>query len=170
MKKAQLQHVFLYLFALVVIGALVIIGYKSITKITAAGCDAGKETFKSELLSLIDQYDSRGSQHLEKLSVPCGFNKLCFLDSDAILKSVPISTNQLPKIIQDAQSSQAHTNLWINQGTSWEAVGWSEKVEVGVEAASGIDPNWICISAKGNAFNVQFNGLGRRTRVSIPTP
>ncbi|MEK6963980.1 MAG: hypothetical protein AABX70_06120 [Nanoarchaeota archaeon] len=170
MKKAQLQQAFFYIFAIVIIGALVLIGYKAITKITVAGCEAGKETFKSGLLSLVEQYDARGSQHIEKLSAPCSFNKLCFLDSDAILNSAPTSTTQLPKIIEDAQASQTHTNMWINHGTSWEAIGWSEKVEIGVDPSTSIDPNWICITSRGSTFNVQFNGLGRRTRVGLPTP
>ncbi len=171
MKKAQLQHVFFYLFAILIVGALLLIGYKAITKITTAGCDAGKETFKSELMGMLEQYDTRGSQHMEKLSAPCGFNKLCFLDADAIIGN-PIQGigANAPALLKDAQAGQSHTNVWINKDTTWESVGWSEKIEIGLDPATGIDPNWICIPTHGSTFNVQFNGLGRRTRVSILTP
>ncbi len=160
--KAQTQHVFLYLFAIIIIGALVLIGYKSISKITSAGCDAGKETFKSQLLSMLEQYDSRGSLHTEKLSVPCSFTKLCFLDSDTILGSEGVSPSA-PKIIQDTQSSRSHTNIWINKGTAWEAAGWSEKVEI------RSDDHFVCIQARGGTFPLQFNGTGRKTSIGIPS-
>src|SRR3989338_578158 len=159
--KAQTQHVFLYLFALFIIGALVLIGYKAITRITTAGCDAGKETFKSELINLIEQYDTKGSSHLEKMSTHCSFTQLCFLDSDVILDSAPLASNA-PLIVKDAQTSQSHTNLWLNKGDSWESIGWSEKVEIESTA------NYLCIKARGGTFPVQFKGLGRRTRVALP--
>ena len=166
-KKSQIEHVFLYAFVLLVMGVLAVIGYKSISKITSAGCDAERATFRMDMISMLEKYDTRESVHIEKLKTPCSYRKICFLDADVILGNEGVpgtgpcnpASSPTPCLIRDAAITKTKSNVFLNKESSWEAIGFSEKVEVNATE------NFLCVNVKGSYFNIQFNGLGRRTRV-----
>ncbi len=81
-KRSQVQsQVFIYLLILIVIGATILFGYDSLSKLTKQGKDTQTEQFKTQLRNDITGIAPNfGSVKLKSYSIP-GITKVCFGDA-----------------------------------------------------------------------------------------
>lgn len=156
MKKGQIQQVFIYLLTIVAVGMVLLIGYRAIGGLMAKGCDVEKATFKSTLESYIDKYADFGSYHLENMKAPCSFAEVCFVSSDEIGTDPFTSTNP---IIKDSVESGIEENIFLVKTEVTEPFGYMEEIEV--------EDGVVCIENSNGKFKIAFEGLGRKTNISI---
>ncbi len=77
MKKGQAQQVFIYLMVIIVVGALLLVGYRSIDNIMSRGDEVEMARFKSDLLNDLDRTTSHGTVRNVDYRMS-GVGKLCF--------------------------------------------------------------------------------------------
>ncbi|MBU0665813.1 MAG: hypothetical protein ABIC91_01350 [Nanoarchaeota archaeon] len=158
MKKAQIQQTFIYILTIILVGIILLIGYKSIGSIMSKGCDVEKTTFKSDIKALVERYNSYGSLNREEMNAPCDYSKVCFVDANEVGVGTFTTTN---KIIKDSVNAGIEQNIFlIKEGSPsiTEPIGFSEAIKV--------DSKIICINETNNKFKIQFEGTGKYTKIS----
>jgi len=167
-RRAQVSQVFTYLITILVIGVIVVVGYKGIAWIMKTNCEHGRLSFEKSLLEFIDEYSDLGV-HQESLSVPCNVREVCFADSrfcseDITERPPPIATYEtkgadrvIISTVEDCTASTA--NIFI-KGENTEPIGFAGKLVLNEQ-----DFPFKCFPAKSGKFKFLFRGLGRKTQV-----
>ena len=82
MKKAQASQVFLYAIGIIIVGLVLLLGYKGIASLTSATDKGVFEQFKHELQNDIDSGSSYNRQSTRTYTVPGDYQVMCFADKD----------------------------------------------------------------------------------------
>jgi|TARA_Y100000310_G_scaffold276363_1_gene293440 hypothetical protein len=153
--RGQIQQVFIYLLTIIVVGLILLIGYKSIGGIMKKGCEVEKATFKVDIESFISKYNSYGSVHTESLKAPCSYAQICFVDKDILDNNNFNSSNP---IIESSVRAGIEENIFLVKKEVTDAVGFMEEINV--------DEEIVCINNTGGKFKIRFEGLGKETGIS----
>ena len=79
--KGQVQHVFIYILTIIVVGLILLLGYKSIGGLMGQGCDVERATFASDLESKIESFsDTALNAVKEKANDIFAATKLTWID------------------------------------------------------------------------------------------
>ena len=81
MRKAQAQHALYYIFALLIIGLLILIGYKGTDQVQTRGAETNLLQFETQLRSDLETIQSRYGAYVENTYfLPESFDEICFID------------------------------------------------------------------------------------------
>jgi len=157
--KGQIQHAFLFILFILVVGFMAVIGYGAIKDIFSGSCDLDRVTFSDKISNMFERYDDYGSLHKEQIKLPCGALKICFVDSSVYgggWTNLPVLPDRdLQKIIRTAESEKF--NIFI-QGELPEPIGYSNKIRVD-------SAEFVCFSSQSGVINLVFKGEGQGTLV-----
>lgn len=153
--KGQIQQVFIYILAIIIVGLILLIGYKAINGMIQKSCDVQKTNFQTDIRVMIDRYNDYGSTHVKEINTPCGYFQVCFVDSEKI--GEPITTSNT--IIKNSVHDNVSQNIFMMKADITEPIGYDEKIQV----EGGI----ICINSSSGKFNIKFTGLGKKVRISL---
>jgi len=166
MPKAQISQVFTYIMILLVVGVLIVIGYKGIALIMSKQCDHQRIVFERVLMDFIDEYTDAGSVHEETLKAPCGVKEVCFADSDFCPRESSLLTlTGVPDddvVIQDG-ISKCTANIFIKAEFT-ETLRTTTKTFSGKISISG-NTHFVCFKSKNSNFKFVFTGLGSKTQI-----
>ncbi len=112
MKKAEAQQVFIYIMAILIVGAILLIGVRSIMNIFDRACEVDETAFKRDIEDLLNRYSRYGSIGYETLRVPCNYDDLIFINTD---NCDDINQDDYP-IIRNECEAQTGNNVFIQQG------------------------------------------------------
>ena len=161
MKKAQLNQVFIYLMVIIVVGAVLLIGYSAWLNIIKQACLVEQETFKSEIRDRIDTYSEYWAVGQVSLQAPCDFETLCFVNSSP-------DTAELAKYPTMEVEVQERTGNRIFLLKSKQTVPIpTEMPELVVEDGAGL--GMVCITKKSGQFSFTLKGI-QRGRLSVSAP
>lgn len=168
MKKSQISQVFTYIASTLVIGLIVIIGYKAIDMMMGKQCEAQRAIFERDMLNFIDEYSDYGSVHEEIIKVPCGTKEICFADAihfgyycNGSYYSDPTIgwfTND-PVIISAVEDCKA--NIFLKREfteTFNNPIKLSDKIRLNGEP-------FQCFKVTNSQFKLVFSGLGSKTMI-----
>lgn len=152
MTKAQTQQVFLYLLAAIMIGVIVLIGYKSITTVTTHSCEAQKIEFMTTLRDIAETNHVYGVRKLIKIQPPCGYSTLCIINSSSNRGNKPLN---MPSILDTAWRNGVAQNIYISRSGTHN-----------LEALGTIDyfatpKGFVCINTTNGLFQFIVEGTGR---------
>ncbi|NQU98090.1 hypothetical protein HQ533_01370 [Candidatus Woesearchaeota archaeon] len=156
MRKGQIQQVFIYIVAIVIVGIILLIGYRAISGLTDKACQVEKTTFKSSLESYITKYSSYGSLHRESLNAPCSYANVCFVNTTAIIDEETLT--QGPDVIKNSVKDGIEQNIFLVKSNFTEPFGFMTEIEV--------EKKIICINNTNGKFYIKFEGLGKKTIIS----
>jgi hypothetical protein len=169
LRKAQANQIFTYIVAMLVVGLLVVFGYKAIDMMLSKQCDAKKALFEKNLLDFLDEYSDYGSVHEEFITLPCGSKELCFVDAAYFCSGPPPNYDSIyaytsdPVIIAAIEETSGCTaNIFI-KGEFTETLMSQNKFSDKVSLEEG-NP-FRCFEAKSGQVKLIFSGLGRKTRI-----
>jgi len=161
-RKAQISQVFTYLVIILVVGVILIMGYKGIAWIMNTRCEQQRISFEKSLLGFIDEYSDKGSVHEEVLRAPCNVREVCFVDSVYYDGSKYLSPDN-DKIKNDSvvvsHVRDKTDNVFVRTEFT-EPIGFSSKLSL-----SQSDQPFTCFKPKNGDFKFLFTGLGRKTMV-----
>jgi hypothetical protein len=160
-RQAQISQVFTYLIIILVIGVIVIFGYKGITWILQSQCEHQRAVFEKSILDLFDEYTDKGSVHEETLKAPCTVEEVCFIDSQYYdLNAPPLDITLLggDAVLKSAVDDRAQNVFFKTKFT--EPIGFSNKI-----ALRDDEQPYKCFKPKSGEFKFLFTGLGKKTRI-----
>ncbi len=164
-RKAQINHVFMFLIAIMIIGAIALIGMRSINGIMKDKCTADIIIFKNEITEKIASNNDYGSVNYEKISAPCKYYTLCLVDAQTIKNPLLLTGMGYPgeQIIRDSVKDGVEKNIFLIGKDEVRSIGYVKQLKLS-------DPsNVTCIRKKAGVFNLLLKGQGRLTEVSEKT-
>ncbi|MFH1506304.1 MAG: hypothetical protein ABIE94_04955 [archaeon] len=153
-KKGQMQHVFIYILTIVIVGLILLMGYRIIGNTIKQGCEVEHIQFTSDILSFADKHDTFGSYHKELIPVPCEFDQICFVDSQFVKDGRNSTSGNI--IIDDSVTDKVYKNIFL-VGKTTLPVGYVGKIQVST--------GYICVDATADKFKVAFRGTGKATQI-----
>lgn len=115
MKKAQLNQIFVYIFALVVIGGIILAGYSMISSLSkskeATDIEVLKSGLKKDVQSAMAEYGN--SRNFTKI-ISSKYKTICFADpsqNQTILNNPGL--NPLNSIVKDSLESNSANNIFL---------------------------------------------------------
>jgi len=154
--KGQIQQVFIYILTIIIVGLILLIGYRAIGGLMEKGCKVEMTTFKSNLESFITKYSSYGSFHEETMKAPCSFASICFVDTQDIEDGTDFPT--APEVIRQSVLDNIQENIFLFKTEVTEPAGFMSEIHV--------DDGMICINNSNGNFYIAFHGLGKKTNIS----
>jgi len=173
MRTGQIQgQVFIYILTIIVVGLLLLFGYRFFQGLLSQGCDVQEIQFKTDIENQLRQNIGYQSVTPIALDAPCGFSTVCFADSNSILtlagSKIPSAfdfTNSPTQLafVQDSLQSNVKRNVFLLKpdGSLNTRSIFSENV-----IANDSVRNYTCMDAKNNKFNILLTGTGRAVNVS----
>ncbi|MCH8067368.1 MAG: hypothetical protein IIC69_02190 [Nanoarchaeota archaeon] len=157
-KRAQLNNIFIYVFALVVIGFIFIMGYNYITAtqedITRTDLILLKDKLTSDIKAISSDY---GSSRRVSYSVP-GSAELCLFDldkKDEILSNPPADFDLL---IKDILESNVKKNIFVTSPSIFESY-YIGDIEIN-------EPYFHCFKPLAGKVSFVIEGAGNKALIS----
>ncbi len=160
--KGQVSgQIFVYIFALIVASATLLMGYNYLQKLTDEGKKADIAMFQKNLASDIKSAQGYGTELKSKRysSIPPQYKELCFAELEGITSSDAARIDKTT--IKNSVTSKARKNvfLWPQSGESFFYV---ENIAV--------QNKYACFKALKGVVKVNMTGCGDRTIISsIPS-
>jgi hypothetical protein len=151
--KGQIQQVFIYILTIIVVGLILLVGYKAIINIMEKSCDVETTKFASSLEESIGRYTDSGSFHTVDLKAPCETLEVCFVDPDTT------SINSGYAIIDDSVNAGIKQNIFLIKPGLIEPFGYFPSIDV--------QSNILCVENTNGFIRMSFEGLGQKTRVTV---
>ncbi|RJQ17578.1 hypothetical protein C4573_01210 [Candidatus Woesearchaeota archaeon] len=154
--KAQIAgQIFIYILAIIVVGIIILIGYRYIGKLTALKCDAEISTFGKQINDAVEQYDAYGSLGNIELAVPCKYQEVCFVDAAAVESGNSAGIDN--GFIKQSVESKIQMNVFL-LGDNLKPVSYNAHIIV--------PETMVCIDADGKQFFLELKGLNGKTSLN----
>lgn len=162
MKKAQMQQMFVFLMAAIVIISTVYIGYRLFSGFSDAGCDTIKAKFTNDIGDILQESSSFGSRAIKTIRPSCNAAQLCFVDTNAINDAISGDMTKTNSVSDDAiraiVSSGVKTNIFLKDDVGLQPVGYDEMITVQA-------PYFICFNNTPKGFVFKTEGQGNAVNI-----
>lgn len=171
MRSGQIGgEIFIYILAILIIGTIVIFGYKKAVELKEKGEDISVLQFKKQLESLIQSSMGSGNVFVEELPLPGGFSKICFIDRGKTNPSPEPSSDDLPSLVYNSWKDDVDKNIFLLQGSKVESF-YIDKDRLKVDASTkknckGDSDLYLCCNALNGKVKLKFSGKGRVTFIA----
>ena len=156
-KKGQTHQVFTYIMVIIVVGAVLILGIRSIGNILGKACEVDEVTFKRDIENILSKYTRSGNTGYETIRVPCNYEEICFLDSD-----IDNCDGIQNKIINQECEAGTGNNVFISKGGFTEPLFSIENINIDYK-----NKKFVCIEPTGKHYYIKLEGIGRgKTKIS----
>jgi len=166
MKKGQIAgQVFIYIMAVIVVGAIALIGYQAIAGIMSKSCDVEKINFRTDINAMIEKYTSYGSVNIKVIPAPCSYDTIYFIDKSDIGTGSASTFTCQNKIIEDSVTGGAEENIFAVSGQKTIGLGYSDLISLN---STYTIPSGKCleINQSNKNFHITFSGEGATTQIS----
>ncbi|MFA6073077.1 MAG: hypothetical protein WC758_03120 [Candidatus Woesearchaeota archaeon] len=150
--KGQTQQVFIYIMVILVVGGVLLFGYKSINNIIGKSCDVDQVTFQTQLKQTLEKNSGYGDISTKPIKVPCGFDELCFVNS------TDVDTSNLNQLIVQEIIAQTGNNVFLVNGNDVKALYGLDFLVV---PGNNTNKGSLCIKSVGGNFNLVLEGIGK---------
>jgi len=177
-QAGQIPQLFIFLAAILVIGATIVIGMKLFSGLKGTACEANDVTFQREVKNLINERITLGSRGIATLSPPCDAIALCFVDAGAIEDesargNIEYPDETLPedkdKTILASVKAGSTTNIFLRQKDRAIDAGYDERIILRKKPTDDPSETILCIPLDAGEFKFKTQGFGRFISFSKPS-
>jgi hypothetical protein len=157
-KKAQISQAFVYIAAVLVIGAIIVLGFKGLGLIFKTNCEGQRLDFERDLESFLDEYSEYGTVQEKTLTLPCKAEKICFVDYEYVKNvGASLQNDQLdPVMLSNIHDGTG--NVFI-KGEFTEKISLSNKVAIDNDKV-------LCVNASYGKVRLVFSGTGKAALIT----
>lgn len=187
--KSQVNQMFIFIFSLIIIGVVVLVGVKSIGGLVEDKCTVDYVTFQDKIIEAISLSNDYGSVKQHKIPAPCDFDVVCMADfghwADPIdpnhqgavstIKNAP--AYNVKELMKMSVNDGVQKNVFAMKSDEVRPAGYAEELQVSPTDVNDYDSDVhytndrkdiICIESKNGYFTFKTRGLGRYTLVMKP--
>ena len=180
-KKSQMSvgQIFTYVIAIIVVGFVMLFGYKSIADLREKGKEADYIQFKSQLTAAIKLTKGYGDVSQEIMSIPESYTEICFVSYYIETAGTPssfTSNRDISKpIIENSVDDGVKKNIFLVRGNGDIESFFMDNVKVSPTlgpngpAANDPDRNFGCIQSTAGNIKIKFEGKGDKTQIDTYT-
>lgn len=154
MKTGQMHQTFIYIFVVIVVGVLLIIGYQAIINIMMQGCEVEKTTFVGDLKTRLDNSRAENTRINDAMGAPCNYEEICFAHSDKTIAETSEVMNK-DSVIKNNVNEETGFNVFLRRKGETEAILQMENMEILSDGSVYGDITYdgiICIPTQGGKF------------------
>lgn len=157
-KRSQANQVFIYILSVIIIGIILLFGYRAISQFGEKAEQVSYIKFKTDIQSIVRTMSSDyGSVKREEFIVGSVYKQICFVDSDATVSTL---SDDIHPVIKDMVGSGVDKNTFLMTDSIEESFNVG-KLEVDDDGPD----SFICINSINGRIKVEFEGLGDRTKI-----
>jgi len=158
-KRGQIQgEFFRYFLVVFAVAFMVIMGIVIINKLRSTSCTASMEVFKEDLKNSVKElHGDLGSISEEDLQVPCGVEKVYFVDLDKDTTKLSTSLTEYP-LLQDAIASNTGQNVFLIKEDQVVESFYAGDIELQ-------KPYYVCSETDKRDLDLYLGGRGTSTEV-----
>lgn len=156
-KKAQVERIFVWFLAIIMLALILFFGYNAIAKTTQKGCEAQLILFEKRFTADIESmYAQQGSVVEKSYSVPCGVDRIYFVD---IGRDVSFSSlSDYPEIMDSLNVTGTGKNVFLIKGGEVYRSFSGGDMEIA-------NPYFDCYITKTGALGLFLEGKAGRTGI-----
>ena len=155
MNKAQASQTFIYLAAVIVVGAIMLLGYQGISEVLDRGCEVQKQTFTDELVMFLQESTRRGTIKTYNEMPPCDIQEVCFVDQENDSLEDAEDNGDYPGIIRDDISAGVPNTVYMREGNLFTDISQFAGIRLDSKAVA-------CFNASQTGrITFSTEGLGR---------
>jgi hypothetical protein len=155
MRKAQVKQVFIYIITILIIGLLILFGYRAINSMIQKSCQVEMIQFKGDVESMINDNNAFGSVTNFDLVAPCDYTEICLVNANNIGDDEFTMPHSL---ITESVKSNISVNVFlIKKDVIMPVQPLLERLET--------EEDYVCRNATNKKFKFLLNGQGRTTLV-----
>ena len=163
MKKGQIQaQVFVCVLAMLVIGMVLLYGYRSIATMQERAKQVDILTLKNDVIKAVEKVSNDyGTVRAPTFNIPKEYTEICFIDID---HSPPAELQSEHPLIYEAWEDES-ANVFIVKDLVDESfmVGESDSSLIHIE-----NPRYICFEIINGRVKVKLEGTGGKAKLSQP--
>lgn len=156
--RAQMQQVFLFLMAAIVIVATIFLGMRLFGSVSGTACDASDADFRTSLRTELDQSATYGSRRTISIDAPCDTERVCFVDATLIAGSASLGFTSDDATMTAIVRNGVQTNIFLRKEQGMMEAGYDERIVV----AGG----YACAAPENGQVSFRTEGLGRFVRIT----
>ena len=162
-KRAQIQtQIFVYVLATVIIGAILLYGYRSIAMMREKGEQIDLISFKTDILEeIVKMSNDYGSSRLLTFRTPSSFQEVCFID---LSETNPADISATHPLVYESWADGT-ANVFLIDDLAEEFLLIQENNIPLIEIDS---PGYICMPTLNNNIEIRLEGIGGKAKLSIP--
>jgi hypothetical protein len=162
--RGQIPQLFIFLAALLVIGATIFLGAKFVFNLHTIACETTDASFVQELGSVLTDNAAYGSRTKVQLSPNCDAVTICFVDSRTL--SDPSAFTGNDSTITAAVRGGGQANIFLQTRDTTVPRGYDERIVLSDPYQSAASQNDLCIHSVSGRFTFTTNGYGRYVRIT----
>ncbi len=156
-KKSQISgQIFIYIFAMFVVGAIIYLGYTSVNTLIDTSKCAEVALFQNALKQDLKSSRGYGTQRAREYELPSEYTKVCFADIEKLQQDTNLVVGINPLISDSIKDGKANIFMMPRGACETE---WSSLNGLGVENG------YKCITAKG-LLKLKLIGCGDKTIIT----
>jgi len=170
-RTGQIPQMFIFLMAVLVIGATIFLGIRLIGGLQNTACEANEVGFVKDVQNVMDENSVFGSRGDAEIQATCDALELCFVDA-RVLEDKAISssfTNSSYPVIQSAVRQEVKTNVYLKGRDKTVPEGYDARIilsDRNTPPDPATAPLLVCIPAVGGRFRFNAEGYGRYVRIT----
>lgn len=165
--KAQINQVFMILFALIIIGVIALFGAKSLSGIFADKCLADSISFQNKFADTIQNNNDWGSVHEYTFGTPCDYTTLCLVDARSINNGAFTISSDIPfyYLINNSVHDGVLKNIFLIKNGQLQPTAYVSELHLTEDKTIPLKP--LCVRAHVGRYTFIMKGLGSTTYVRL---
>jgi hypothetical protein len=167
-KRGQATQVFFYVIMVLIVGLVLLLGYKGIGALLETGEETGLIEFRNDIQSAVKKGASYGRISTFDFNTGSDYEQMCFIDRDALKKS-GLNIDDAPPLVADAvktsresEDEQDDNNVFLLRGDEIQPI-LTDPLEMD-DAVTG-DTSFKCFELSSGRISMKFRGRGDATIV-----
>lgn len=175
MKRAQAQHIMIFVIGLVVISLVLLFGYQTIADLNEDRCDVQRITFAQNFEQALDRNIRWGASQTVTLQAPCDTTHVCFVDRDLIDADIETREDANYSAGSDVDTSRIQTSVVSGDQTNVFTVSTEQSIlpiqRYSTAAApiqtTPVDEHSLdCVAVDDGNLRVRMQGTGSLVRIT----
>ncbi|MBN1275148.1 hypothetical protein JXA12_02555 [Candidatus Woesearchaeota archaeon] len=164
-RKAQLQQMFIYIMAIIVIGFLVLVGYRAIDDLLQRKCNVEMQQFVLAVDRSLDHSSGYGTVKKAVINAPCSYARVCFVDTIYVKEGKQILSQHethYPIISLNTKDKIAY-NIYLIEPTGSANLTFPLTYDDRIRTDEGevTGDELLCIDQAGGSFSFWLEGRGK---------
>lgn len=162
MRKAQIQgQIIVYILAAVIVTLILFYGYSAIADLNKKSETVSLIKFQKDLSAQIRSMSSEyGSESVETLIVPSGYEQICFVDERRCLE-LPCNIPSGYPLVADSVNSKVNKTVFLRHKGVMEESFYIEHMSV-----ENTSHAWFCVDVSNQRTTIHLEGQGDNTLVT----
>lgn len=170
-KRGQVTKVFFYVIMVLIVGLVLLLGYRGIGALLETGEETGLIEFKGDIKSAIKKGASYGRISTYDFNTGSDYERLCFIDRGAFAGAGSLPVDDAPPLVADAVKTtrinnepQDDNNVFLLRGDEIQPI-LTDPIELDPQGGGAGQTAFKCFNLSSGRISIKMRGQGDATEI-----